>query len=112
MWADELTSPGLLAFPSFKACCKHGKIKILIYLYETLFPELLRKLYFGQNSRSAEFLKYIRQYNAALVFTSCELKNNDRLGRDARYRSVSMQRQSVHRTGFTVMHSTNNAKYK
>src|SRR5271170_3677616 len=61
--------------------------------------------------RSAEFLKNIRSYNAALAFTSCELKADNRLGNNARYLPVRMQGQSVHRTGSTRMHDRHGARY-
>ena len=38
MWEDELTPPGSIEFPSFEACCKHGKIKMLTHPNETPFP--------------------------------------------------------------------------
>ena len=75
------------------------------------FPTLLRNLYLGQDPRSAEFLNDIRRYNAALAFTSCEFKADDRLGNNPRYVPVSMQGQSLHRTGSTRMHDRDGARY-
>jgi len=109
MWEDELPAGGSVASPSFEVCCKHGKIKMP--QPPRPFPTLLRNLYLGQDPRSAEFLKNIRSYNAALAFTSCELKADNRLGDNPRYFPVSMQGQSVHRTGSTRMHDRDGARY-
>src|SRR5271169_4582002 len=93
LWKDELPAGGSVLDPSFEVCCKHGKIKMP--RPERPFPTLLRNLYLGRTVRSAEFLKNIRSYNAALAFTSCELKADNRLGNNARYLPVRMQGQSV-----------------
>ena len=54
------------------------------------FPPLLRNLYLGQDPCSAEFLKNIRSYNAALTSTSCELGADNRLGNNPLHFLVSM----------------------
>ena len=110
MWKDELPHRGSVINPEFEMCCKRGKIKM--DRPETPFPTLLRNLYLGHDPHSAEFLKNIRSYNAALAFTSCELKADNRLGNNPRYFPVSMQGQSVHRTGSTQMHDRDGVCYR
>src|SRR5271155_1486620 len=75
------------------------------------FPTLLRNLYLGYVPRSPSSLRTIRSYNAALAFTSCELKAGNRLGNNPWYFPVSMQGQSVHRMGSTRMHDRDGAHY-
>ena len=67
-WKEELVPPSQHRKPpNFSHCCKKGDIILPAF---TNPPQLLRDLYTGQHELSAEFRKNIRQYNAALAFTS------------------------------------------
>ncbi|PBK59092.1 hypothetical protein ARMSODRAFT_852052, partial [Armillaria solidipes] len=57
--------------PHFGMCCLQGQIK-LPYLRPA--PAILQNLLCGDNPMSKSFLKDIRQYNAALAFTSLAVK--------------------------------------
>ena len=63
--------------PKFFHCCKNGDIVLPAF---TEPPQLLRDLYAGRHELSSEFHKNIRQYNAALAFTSIVYTPDRRLG--------------------------------
>jgi hypothetical protein len=75
--AEVLPHPHHKISPNFSLCCKHGDIVLPAF---TDPPQLLRDLYEDRHELSAEFRKNIRQYNAALAFTSVVYTPDQRLG--------------------------------
>lgn len=77
-WKEELLPPSNSRQPpNFSHCCKKGDIILTPF---TNPPQLLRDLYEGRHELSSEFRKNIRQYNAALAFTSIVYTPDRRLG--------------------------------
>jgi hypothetical protein len=66
-WMAERPSDSSNRNPRFGDCCKRGKID-LPKLQPV--PQTLRDLLEGQNLEARQFCQNIRQYNAALTFTS------------------------------------------
>lgn len=66
-WKAERVSKSSLINPRFGMCCLHGKCK-LPDVQEP--PEPLKTLLSAQTTQAKNFRKHIRQYNAALAFTS------------------------------------------
>lgn len=66
-WMDERVSNSSRTFPRFGTCCNHGQVHIQL-LREP--PAILRGLFDDITPNSLNFRQHIRQYNAALAFTS------------------------------------------
>ncbi|EIN05534.1 hypothetical protein PUNSTDRAFT_17327, partial [Punctularia strigosozonata HHB-11173 SS5] len=60
--------------PTFSMCCDHGKVRVPLARDP---PAALRKLFEDTSKRGKEFHANIRQYNAALAFTSLGVKIDD-----------------------------------
>jgi hypothetical protein len=64
-WAGEYVRT--IRGKSFGMCCNHGKVRVPVAPDP---PPLLRQLLDGTHADSRHFREHIRQYNAALAFTS------------------------------------------
>ncbi|KAJ3474646.1 hypothetical protein NLI96_g12341 [Meripilus lineatus] len=70
-WDEERLSNSSRIRPKFGVCCNSGKITIPPAQDP---PPLLRALFDDHSSQAQEFREHIRQYNAALTFTSLGVK--------------------------------------
>ncbi|SJL15974.1 uncharacterized protein ARMOST_19487 [Armillaria ostoyae] len=70
-WHDEQIKNKSKATPHFGMCCLQGQVKLPPLLPA---PAILQNLLCGDNPLSKAFLQDIRQYNAALAFTSIAVK--------------------------------------
>lgn len=66
-WLAERVSNSSQRTPRYGTCCKHGEVVLDPYPDP---PRELQRLFIGDDSMSASFRDNIRQYNAALAFTS------------------------------------------
>ncbi|TRM69055.1 hypothetical protein BD626DRAFT_421021, partial [Schizophyllum amplum] len=66
--------------PKFARCCMHGKIQLPLAPPP---PARLYRLFTAQDARGREFRQNIRQYNAALSFTSLGVHVDDSVNRTA-----------------------------
>ncbi|THH15669.1 hypothetical protein EW146_g4843 [Bondarzewia mesenterica] len=66
-WIDERVLRSSLMSPKFGTCCNHGQVRLP--QLENLPPDL-QNLFTCDNAQAREFRDNIRQYNAALAFTS------------------------------------------
>ncbi|KAF7968482.1 hypothetical protein HWV62_30509 [Athelia sp. TMB] len=73
-WIDERTSSSSRRSPEFGACCDHGQVQLGALERP---PHALRQLYLGTSQQGREFLENIRQYNAALAFTSLGVEQDN-----------------------------------
>ena len=73
-WLDERLKDSPISSPRFNHCCHHGRVRL-----ERLPdpPEQLRSLFTAQSTKAKEFRERIRQYNAALAFTSFTAKETN-----------------------------------
>lgn len=68
VWYGERSDKGQKCkHPEFSICCMKGKVQLPL-LSEP--PELLRKLFSGEDKRSNNFFQNIRSYNNMFAFTS------------------------------------------
>ena len=96
-WKEELLPPSLpRKLPNFSYCCKNGDIILPAF---TNPPQLLRDLYMDRHELSSEFRKNIRQYNAALAFTSIVYIPDRRLGPNAGNRPFQIHGELYHLQG-------------
>ncbi len=70
-WHDEQIKNKSKSTPHFGMCCLQGQVKLPPLLPA---PAILQNLLCGNNPLSKAFLQDIRQYNAALAFTSLAVK--------------------------------------
>ncbi|KAL1659253.1 hypothetical protein GGF50DRAFT_32126, partial [Schizophyllum commune] len=73
-WAAERVKSSPEASPSFGRCCKHGKV---VLPRMPALPHHLLHLFTDQDLRGREFRHNVRQYNAALAFTSLGVRIDD-----------------------------------
>lgn len=72
-WLDERVNRST-THPEFGMCCAHGKVRLPLLPDP---PAAIRDLYTAQTPRAKEFRENIRQYNAALAFTSVKASTDD-----------------------------------
>jgi len=75
-WMDERLSSSSKRNPKFGKCCLSGKIQLPELMPP---PQPLKRLLESSDTDANEFRKHIRQYNAALAFTSLGAKFNQAL---------------------------------
>ncbi|TDL14451.1 hypothetical protein BD410DRAFT_702923, partial [Rickenella mellea] len=66
-WAQEAIKNSTAQLPCFGMCCNHGQVRLPPAVDP---PYALQQLLSGETPQSQEFRENIRQYNAALAFTS------------------------------------------
>ncbi|KAH9958685.1 hypothetical protein BGW80DRAFT_1184546, partial [Lactifluus volemus] len=80
-WLGERLSRSSQRKPEFGMCCNRGLIEIKL---EDPPPNELQQLFLGEDTLSRNFRSSIRQYNAALAFTSLGVDIVDSVNRDSR----------------------------
>ena len=74
-WIDERVSSSRPEQPRFEACCKQGNVVLPRFSPP---PEYLRDLLQDNTAVARRFRQQLRQYNAALSFTSLNCTTTDR----------------------------------
>ena len=74
-WIDERVASSRPDEPKFEACCKQGDVVLPLFNPP---PDLLRRLLQDNTPAARRFRQQLRQYNAALSFTSMNCTTTDR----------------------------------
>ncbi|PBK74569.1 hypothetical protein ARMSODRAFT_855369, partial [Armillaria solidipes] len=95
-WYDERLKSKSMTRPHFGMCCLQGQVK-LPHLCPA--PGILQNLLCGISSMSDTFMKNIRQYNAALAFTSVAVKVDEAVTNSSEPYSFRVSGELHHRMG-------------
>ena len=93
-WAYERVKGSAESTPRFSHCCHGGKIQLEQLPHP---PPELERLFNGSSSQSSPFKKRIRQYNAALAFTSFVTEET--------HEQPQGRGPPIWKTGYTIYHS-------
>ena len=95
-WPDERISKSTLTSPRFGTCCAHGQVRLPL-LNDP--PAVLKQLYTSSDPQARNFRDQIRQYNAALAFTSLGVNIDDSVNRGAGPYVFKINGELCHRSG-------------
>jgi len=80
----------------FSLCCQKGKVQLPLFMKP---PQLLQKLFKGEDSTSQHFLHYIRSYNNMFSFTSIGAKIHSSINDGSGPPEFILSGQNYHRIG-------------
>ncbi len=98
-WPEERVSGSSTVTPKFGVCCNHGKV-VLPLLNEP--PPALLFLFTSNNRQAVEFRENIRQYNAALAFTSMGVHEDKAINNGGSTYVYRINGELCHRIGALV----------
>src|SRR5882724_2664761 len=93
---DECLSSSSKRSPNFGKCCLSGKVQLLELMPP---PQPLKRLLESSDPDAKKFRKHIRQYNAALAFTSLGAKFNQPLLQGGGPYALCLMEELHHRLG-------------
>ena len=106
-WLDERANRSKTR-PLFEKCCKRGAVNLATFCQP---PSVIRRLLRGQHPQSAHFRSNIRQYNAALAFTSANYNLVSRGAAGPGYQVFQIMGELYHLQGPLDAHEIRNAAY-
>lgn len=95
-WSGERVSHSSTANPQFGLCCDHGQV---VLPRSRMPPPFLHYLLTSNSPQAVGFRTHIRQYNAALAFTSLGVEIDDKIHEGSGVYTFCIHGELYHRIG-------------